>query len=63
MSQGPRPPAPTPTPQQPVDPRAQAVVNYVLENQDKLCYSPNTTLVIHFNQNQVQAKITFQCEI
>lgn len=60
MSQG-TPPAP-PQPQA-VDPRAQAVVNYVLENQDKLCYHENTTLVIHFKDRQVQAKITFQCDI
>jgi hypothetical protein len=53
---------PPQTPQA-VDPRAQAVVNYVLENQEKLCYSPNTTLVIQFHHQQVQAKITFQCEI
>ena len=52
------------TPQPPViDPRAQAVVNYVLENQEKLCYAPDTTLVIQFHHQQVKAKITFQCDI
>jgi len=63
MSEGTHPPAaPTPAPQT-VDPRAQAVVNYILENQDKLHYSLDTTMVINFTQGGVKAKITFNCPI